>query len=231
MGRYLNVCFDLDRTLWDFEANSRAALHDLYLNCPRVAEKAAFETFCENFHTRTEKLWVLLKKGYIGKHELRRERFIQTLFSLGIRDHELAGDLNQAYMESCPQKTSLMEGSLDLLEYLRGKSYVLSILSNGFTATQEEKLRNCGLDSYFQYVITSETAGYTKPNPQFFGYACAMLQADKSDCLMIGDDWSTDIVGARSAGIDQVWFNPKQAPLPGPVTFEIQHLGELKEIL
>ena len=64
-----------------------------------------------------------------------------------------------------------------------------------------------------------------------FDYAVKYVNARKRESLMIGDEWPTDIVGARQAGIDQVYVNLRNKPAEGPVTYEIHNLLELKEIL
>jgi putative hydrolase of the HAD superfamily len=53
----------------------------------------------------------------------------------------------------------------------------------------------------------------------------------KDECIMIGDNYNTDIVGARNAGLDQIYFNPKKPHKREPATYEISSLIELKGIL
>lgn len=48
---------------------------------------------------------------------------------------------------------------------------------------------------------------------------------------MIGDNYMTDIVGAKAAGLDQIYFNPLRRKRNGPVTYEVHELGRIKEIL
>jgi putative hydrolase of the HAD superfamily len=48
---------------------------------------------------------------------------------------------------------------------------------------------------------------------------------------MIGDDLQVDIVGAREAGWDQVFFNPSKGSHEEEVTYEISELQELKKIV
>ena len=51
------------------------------------------------------------------------------------------------------------------------------------------------------------------------------------ECIMIGDNYNTDIVGAQNAGMDQVFFNPLKNRKRQPVTYEVKTLIELKGIL
>ena len=50
---------------------------------------------------------------------------------------------------------------------------------------------------------------------------------------MIGDGWTSDIVGATQYGVDACWYNPvgKPRPLGAEVTREIASLRELVEWL
>ena len=60
----------------------------------------------------------------------------------------------------------------------------------------------------------------------------------KSRALMVGDSLSSDMEGARNAGVDACWYNPKGKTAPpdllaptGPIRYEIRELMELAEIL
>ena len=49
--------------------------------------------------------------------------------------------------------------------------------------------------------------------------------------MMIGDNLKADIGGARNFGMDQVFFNPKRMAHTQQVTYEIEGLRELKNLL
>ena len=80
-------------------------------------------------------------------------------------------------------------------------------------------------------MFTSDESGYKKPHKSAFDYAIKYVNARKRESLMIGDEWPIDILGARQAGIDQVYFNTRKKPAGCPVTYEINNLLELKQIL
>ncbi len=48
---------------------------------------------------------------------------------------------------------------------------------------------------------------------------------------MVGDDMEADMMGAREAGIDQVFFNPLGIKHEIRVTYEIQSIEELRKII
>jgi putative hydrolase of the HAD superfamily len=105
------------------------------------------------------------------------------------------------------------------------------VITNGFNEVQFTKLKNSNLDKYFEKVFTSEDAGAQKPNPVIFEHALTTTQAAKEECLMIGDDLRVDILGAKSFGLNQVYFNPFKRDHSEEITHEINSLKELQEIL
>ena len=48
---------------------------------------------------------------------------------------------------------------------------------------------------------------------------------------MIGDDLGADIIGARTVGMDQIYFNPNKVEHSEELNYEIEDLIELKQIL
>ena len=97
---------------------------------------------------------------------------------------------------------------------------------------QYKKLRACGLLDYFDTVILSEDAGANKPSPQFFDYAIKKSGANPESTIMIGDNFSTDILGAKRYGLDTIYFNRfPDYSAPEPVTHEVTSLREIMGLL
>jgi putative hydrolase of the HAD superfamily len=231
MKEYKHIFFDLDRTLWDFDANSKEAILELLEEFNLLEAIGSAEKFVDVYHYFNELYWKSYRQGKIMKSVLRIERFVQTLLEFGIHDRELAKDLNNMYLQVCPTKTNLLPGAHDLLNYLVSK-YYLHIITNGFTATQLAKLQHSGIRPYFRKIFTSETAGSNKPRRHIFEVAVKSSNARKTESLMVGDDYEIDILGAMWFGIDQAYFNPSRLPIGKyPPTMEVYSLDMLKSIL
>lgn len=172
-----------------------------------------------------------LSKRVDKKDELRSARFEATLAYFGLSSPELALKIGTAYLKVAPRQNTLMPRTIELLEYLKTKDYRMAIVTNGFAEVQTVKMDYSGLNDYFDRVITSESCGYLKPRPEIFHHALSSMHAKKSETLMIGDDWETDIMGARKAGIDQVFINRHKAGVPIAPTFTIERIDELLHIL
>ena len=230
MKKYVHLFFDLDRTLWDFEQNSYDALSDVYIKFALKEYFSSPQDFIDTYHKHNEHLWSEYRLGNLKKDILRSMRFELTLMEKRLKDPLLAQKIGDEYLEISVIKTRLFPNTLEILEYLRPR-YKLYILTNGFRETQFKKLRNCGLDRYFDQVFTSETIGINKPDVRIFQWAVNSVNARKKECLMIGDDNEVDIAGASSFGIDSVYFNPGRHEGGIPSTYEIRELRELRQLL
>jgi putative hydrolase of the HAD superfamily len=231
MRKYKHIYFDLDRTIWDFDANSKDTFSGIYEKYELGRFYKDFEHYFRVYTKNNDYLWDLYREGKIVKNVLSKLRFEQTLEEVGVKDDELAANIGKDYIGLSPTKKQLFPGSHEILSYLKEK-YNLHIITNGFKEVQYIKLSNCGLDKYFDKVFISEEIGYKKPHPEIFRYAITSVNAKKTESIMIGDDYNVDVIGAKDFGIDQVFFNPhKEVQNTKNITHEISSLLELKEIL
>ena len=231
MKAYKHIFFDLDRTLWDFEANTTETLRDIYVN-ENLKERGipTFEMFRKTYRQINHDLWQQYKADEITKDYLKTERFYRTLKYFHITDYPLAEKAGEDYLAISKTKKKIFPGSISILQYLQTK-YHLHIITNGFNEVQFDKLKNTGLFPFFEAIITSEEAGTKKPEKGIFNYALNLTGAQPSESLVVGDDPESDIMGARNSGIDQVYVN-YTAPANGvDATFEVHHLESLKDFL
>ena len=228
---YRHIFFDLDRTLWDFDAAAEVAFERIYdkYHLKDMGIPSAHE-FHLIYHPLNEKLWELYRANQITKDELNRTRFLKPLEHYGIHDEELADHLSEDYVFWSPRIVRLVPGTLELLEYLKPK-YHLHLITNGFQEVQHTKLSGSGMEPYFETLTVSEEVGVKKPNPEIFRYALKKAGATPKESLMIGDEMEVDIDGARAAGMDQIFFNASGQPVQGECTFEVYNLLEIKSIL
>lgn len=225
--RYQHLFFDLDRTLWDMDTNSKLTLQEIL---SEVGLALDFNHFYSTYTSINDALWQLYRLNKIDKEQLRYQRFTKSLEVFKIEDKELSIKMGDLYVERSPLKTGLLPNTVEVLSQLK-ESYNLHIITNGFEEVQLLKLRNSGIEAFFENVITSESAGCKKPSPGIFTYALSLTGANRKNALMIGDSLVMDIQGAKKVGIDQVFFNPKKEKHSQKVTFEIADLLELKRFL
>jgi putative hydrolase of the HAD superfamily len=231
MKNYKHLFFDLDKTLWDFTENSKDTFLDLFAIF-KLKEKGipSVEIFHDNYNKHNDLLWDQYRKGLVEKSFLIVQRYILTLADFNIHEENLAENMSKEYIRISPLKTKLIPHTHEVLEYL-SKKYLLHIITNGFSEVQYIKIEKSGLKKYFDKIITSEEAGYAKPNKEIFLYSLNKASAIVNESLMIGDDIEVDILGAQSIGMNQVFLNLENIICSVPVTHEIISLKELMKIL
>ena len=227
---YKAVFFDLDDTLWDFSSNAEEAYREAYskLNYNRFFD--SFEHFYSIYEKRNEELWVDYRNGRIDKNELNEVRFSHPLEVVGAYNIELVQSFAEIFFSIIPNKSSLLPGAIEALEYLVQK-YPLYIISNGFEELQYQKMKSANLEHYFKAVILSDVVGILKPDKRIFDYALNIASVSPQEAIMIGDDWEADIIGAKNAGIDQVYIGELSVARKNDSTYAITHLAELCDIL
>lgn len=228
---YTDLFFDLDHTLWDFDANARETLLELY-DTYRLTELGidSAEKFIEVYTDHNHRLWRDYHNGLISKEQLRSSRFRLTFEHFELPEHLIPHQFEDDYVSICPTKTNLFEGTHEVLSALKS-NYKLHIITNGFLESQEMKMSRTNLKQYFDQVFISEVIGLYKPDIALFNHALEAVGAESHQVLMIGDSLEADILGAKNAGIDQVYFNPLSDPHNYEITYEINKLHELLALL
>lgn len=228
---YRHIFFDLDNTLWDFEANSKETFHELFDRYQLTHRGIySFEDFIEVYERHNALLWEFYRQGKIVKEVLNIRRFSMTLDEFGIHDSLLSSNMAGDYVAISPTKTRLFPDAIDLLGYLKER-YTLHIITNGFEEVQHRKLLNSGLRGYFESIITSEEAGSKKPELPIFNFALSVTGAQKHESLMIGDDEEVDVLGARNADIDSVLVDYSGERQTTEATYLIFNLKDIYKIL
>lgn len=123
-------------------------------------------------------------------------------------------------------RAEAIPGAEEALRALHGK-YTLAVATNGRPWVTP-------LDCYFNLVVTAPDLGVAKPDPAFFRAILERLALAPGEAAMVGDAYEVDIVGAKTAGLRAIWFNPAGTPCPTvhPVhDAEVRAMVELPALL
>ena len=229
--KYKHLFFDLDHTLWDFDANAKIALTEMYsfFNLASL-QVAPFESFYQHYLHHNQILWDRYHNGFISSEDLKWKRMWRTLLEFKIGDEKLAKDISENFLEILPIQKGVFPHTFEILDYLTQKNYQLHLITNGFERVQWSKLKNSGLNKYFQQVITSEASNSLKPKKEIFEFALQKTGALVSNSIMLGDNLDADILGAINFGMDSVFVNHLNISTEMQPTFTITHLKELEDI-
>ena len=233
IDRYDYFLLDLDRTLWNFDANAYAAMEMLLNKWNLPIGKR--EIFFERYEVINRRLWDDYEAGMIAKEYLRRERFHQTLKEhYGIDDQNAAEQMGKEYLEFMALGNILIPGAREVLEAISARGGKMAIVSNGFKEVQYRKLRVSKIDHFFSAVMISEEVGVHKPTAHFSkalealcGEGVEIDEKIKARTIMIGDDYPNDIVGAIEFGIASFYYNPFNKENPGNAVWHSRDLLSL----
>lgn len=219
--------FDLDDTLLDFHKAEAWALRQALRRSGIEPNDAVVARYSEINQSQ----WELLEEQKLTREQVLIRRFQLLFQELGV--DASCEETQHCYENMLAKGHDFMPGAPELLETLKGK-YQLYLVSNGTAMVQDCRLRDSGIEKYFQGIFISERVGVDKPQKAFFDRTFATIpDFDPSQAMMIGDSLTSDIRGGNNAGIFTCWYNPKHKPRRAEihVDYEIADLMELPKLL
>lgn len=223
--KYEVIIFDADETLFDFKKSEKEAFKN---TIPEFNIE-----YDENYHLKIYQdinttIWKEFEQGLITQRKLKVERFKRLADKLKVSFDETL--FAKSYMRHLSNGSFLYDDSIELVESL-SKDHKLSIITNGLTAVQENRIRKSIISHHFEDIVISEEISISKPNPKIFEHALNNINhTDKSKVLMVGDSLTSDIQGGINFGIDTCWYNPAKLTNNSGIkpTYEISNFDELK---
>lgn len=215
------IIFDFDGTLSNRQENAYGVFSDYFRDYFKQMNDLEYEAMLQDLimydcnGTIPVKTRMIPFKNKYGKYlpENFEEEFIPFYY-----DHMF-------------EYAVLKKETIDVLERLKGK-YRLAILSNGDSKSQHNKITKVGIEQYFDEVLVSGDIGIHKPDKRIFEYVADKLNVKLEECLMVGDVFSSDILGAINAGITPVWIlEDTERPAHFYKGYRIEKLDQIFDVL
>ena len=121
----------------------------------------------------------------------------------GLVEVGLSGDLAAkiaAVRRGLKNQWILDREAIPVLEELRRRGYKIGLVSN-WDGTLAATCGELGLSPLVDFIGDSQVFGQTKPAPAFFLHVLEQLEVAPEAAFHVGDDYDTDVEGARAAGI------------------------------
>ena len=116
------------------------------------------------------------------------------------------------------------------LDLLRSRSLVLGLISN-MNRNGDELAASLGLDGHLDFAVTSGEAGAEKPDPAIFRAALERAGVEPSEAVHVGDQLTSDVDGARGAGIAPILLDRDRNHVGYTGCPRIERLNELPSLL
>jgi FMN phosphatase YigB (HAD superfamily) len=150
--------------------------------------------------------WSRFQRGEVSASDMRYGRWA---------DLGLSGDAGVAAdtaWRNVAFGATMRHGARAFLRDARSLGFRIVILTNGTVDPQRLTIERTGLTSLVDSVVITEEVGRHKPHAEPFLRAAALVNVPPVRATMIGDNLSTDIVGALGAGYGgAVWITSRRA--------------------
>lgn len=182
------IIFDLDNTLLMWKSEYIFALTNVLKDLCLDVTSEEIKNFDSNLGLYEEEYTMYNKEDFM--------KFTNNYFKSNIPD--IFYDMLKDYQKDC---YIIDEELISTLKYLKSK-YDLVVLTNWFTSTQVERLKNAEILEYFTFVSGGDERVF-KPSIEAFNI---VLDGYKpSECIMVGDSFKCDIEPANKIGMDTYW--------------------------
>jgi len=166
----------------------------------------------------TEKFWI----------EYSRRRLI----ALGASEEwavEFAPNISVHMGEFYKPESIVPEDVRRALPQLKEAGYILGVISNRDKPFQDV-LDDHSISEFFDFSMAAGEVNVWKPDPGIFEHGLRRVNVAAKEVIYVGDNYYADVVGARSAGLQPVLYDPLGI-FPEPDCATIKSFDELNSIV
>lgn len=225
----LGIIVDLDNTLHDYNGAARKARQ-------RVAAhmESRYSTPAAQVLERYDQ--ILASEADVRATSGRDVRMVRLQTLLDSWPETRKGDaaeLAELLERTLFANLATFEGALEALDKLRILARTL-IVTEGFADVQIPIIRHLKIHVEPADLLVTRAYGVRKKDGSAYRLAEAWLGTPAGTVLVIGDNWSWDILAASQIGMWQIWVSPgAEAPSPSPGRFlgSVRRFGESPSVL
>lgn len=225
------VCFDLDDTicdLWEGEHKARDTLIERLVEDSGHPRALVSNIYDAEWATFKGNYMDLVAEG-LDEIDIRDKHMRGVLKELGVK-----GDTREYAGLHCTEKMDgiyLYPDARNVMDTLK-KKYRLTMITNGASVWQREKIEKLDIEDYFEEIIVSGELGHHKPNPKIFQEMTERTGVTPDEIMYIGNDYRKDIQGAKTSGWRTAWVKRTDEKRDETVPdYTISELSELLDFL
>ena len=201
------VSFDFGQTLaeLDHEFMARRVLTfgaELDAEAARGGTVAAWHAYGTGKALGHARAWQLMMVELLRAGRVRKVR--------GDADPDYAEKIASLLWDAQPTQNlwrKPIAGMFELVAELRARGVPVGIISNS-EGRLAELVAELGYAALFPVIVDSGRLGIDKPDRRIFEHAASQLGVPLNALVHVGDAWEADVLGARAAGAEAVWFSP-----------------------
>ena len=136
-------------------------------------------------------------------------------------------------MEFCKKYEKLFKAFEDaesILSKLKSRNFSTGIITN-FDSDGNSLSKSLNLPNLIDHVITSKDAGASKPSKKIFDHSLKIMKINAENCVFVGDQIDTDIIGAQNANIKPILIDRENLYSKYKDCVVINNLNELLDVI
>ena len=143
--------------------------------------------------------------------------------------------VGEQFRISTTKMIKLYPNTKKVLTGLKKAGKKVYLLSNAQRVFTWQELVKTGIVDDFDDIFISSDEGCKKPDPEFYKKLINKHNLDIAECIMIGNDSTSDIAGANAVGMDALYvrtaISPENDPVPDcKYVFEDGDIGHVLDI-
>ncbi len=239
------ILFDLYQTLIDIDINEKNKI----INQAKGWKKFAKLLKPYGITITSTKLYDLHEKQkekfYIGKNKKTRHSNFCQLMDLVFKKNLKIKISCQKICQLIYEYRKIARGHIRLYPNVSktlkqlSKKYILAIASYTQKCFADFELQEMNIKKYFTYFIYTSEISFYKNSPQFYKQCLKIINTNIKNCIMIGDNYDTDVLWPQKLGFKTIWIqNPLTMPenthslKPKPTnTMKIKEFAKLPQII
>lgn len=208
----LNLIFDLDDTLYDLSEPFRRTHEDLFSDI--LGDDCTDLFRLSRIHS--DEILELEKLGEVSPEDTFYLRIQRTYASVGLVIDRAMADVFEEKYRYYQQYITVPERIASMLDACKTAGHSISILTNGKIKGQSGKIEALNMYRWFSIdkIFISEVTGFIKPDIEVFRYAEEQLQLEPQEIWYVGDTYEADVLGAKRAGWNVIWYNHRNTEIP-----------------
>lgn len=202
-----DIIYPILRSLQDQIKLDENRFMSVYLELDKNYHRSLKETFIET--TLDAIIFNALRKS--GHNQCQLAKIVKTSVDIGLATRQI----------------TWFEDAQDTLNRLIERGYILGLISNThwrWAPEMYDKVR-----PFFEIITLSYEHGFAKPHSSIFHTTAAKLNVSPENCIHVGDDPFTDIIGAKRAGMKTAYI--KRSERNSEADIEINKISEILKYL
>ncbi|HKM20307.1 MAG TPA: HAD family hydrolase [Candidatus Dojkabacteria bacterium] len=229
--KYKYLFTDLDDTLFDSSSLYEGAVFLAWQHFRKFHPEIDLDLFKNTFlEVRTE---LKEKYKYTTLSHQRAILFMRLLEKFNISfDASLVLQLHDIYWFTVNTYIQPFPHTYEVLQKVRDNGIGVLALSDGTIVDRLEKIDAVKLSPYIDLLVASEEVIDTKPKSAVFELALQKSGCEKKDVIFLGNSFKADVFGGESFGIDTIWMNKEEEPIPKDMSVTPDYIiKDIQEIL